>query len=112
MTAVSNHDFPSILVLRQMGEAHFVLPRFPEFRPRSVAHDLGSRVWAWIEHSELRFLPSWAVRVGDGLTDGLDEHGLCLVSFPADHAYFLTQEEAQEIHDGLDVDAQILSWAR
>jgi hypothetical protein len=50
--------------------------------------------------------------VGDGLTTGFDEDGLCVLSVAAERCRFMTDEEANNLIELIDIDAKMLAWAR
>jgi hypothetical protein len=57
-------------------------------------------------------MPEGSLPVGDGETDGLNEHGDRLWSIPARHCRFLTDEEAESYEAMRAADEQLLIYAR
>jgi hypothetical protein len=57
-------------------------------------------------------MPEGSLPVGDGETDGLDEHGDRLWSIPVRHLTFLTDEEAESYEAMRAADERLLAYAR
>jgi hypothetical protein len=51
-------------------------------------------------------------RVGDGRSNGYDQHGACILSVPAAWCKYWTEEEANNIMQAIDADERLLGYAQ
>jgi hypothetical protein len=81
-----------------------------EGRPVRVILDVSDRVW--VSGSYADELPTGAVQVGDGLTNGYDFHGERIISVPAEWCTFIDEETAYTIDMCMHEDEKLLMYAR
>jgi hypothetical protein len=79
--------------------------------PQRIVIHAGERVW--IEGCYSMEGHPEVVRIGDGLTNGYDEQGNCLLSVPAAWCVaFYTDKEAEDVMLCMDADERLLGYAR
>jgi hypothetical protein len=76
----------------------------------SIVMVTGERVWFNGSYSNELF--PGVVKVGDGLTNGFDPDGNCILSVPMEWCTFYTEKEALDIEACIDADRTLLSYAR
>lgn len=69
----------------------------------------GDRVWIIATQASVS---SEALLISDGLNNGFDYRGQCLLSVPATKCTFFTTEGARAVSEMMDADQTLLSYAR
>lgn len=106
---MSNYAADSIE--RQMGLVNWVtIAGLLDQGPFPVVLDTGPFVWVAADYST-DLLPGM-VQVGDGRSNGFDRQGHRIVSVPEELCKFYSDDDAMAITECLEVDQQLLSYAR
>jgi hypothetical protein len=73
---------------------------------------LHTGVYVWISASYLQEGHSLVKRIGDGRSNGYDDHGICILSVPAEWCEYYTTAEATAIEESIAADDRLLRYAR
>lgn len=89
---------------------HVRVKEYSGFSIYSIALETKTRVWINATYADGHNIEG-AIQVGDGIEDGFDLHGNCILSVPKEICKFLSEEDANQYMEMQAIDEKMLANA-